>query len=365
MKHCFITVTDWGFFPGTLATVNSLLRFQPDADIWVVNREGESISSPQAECLLQGERVRLMKSSALAAKGRWLNAWELKAYAACDLCGGYDVLAGIDSDCLLCSSINDRMEQCIRTGGFLGGKDGDGVEYGPAYRTYGIRTPSRNPKYMSTSLYLCAVTERNKRILRRWADCCSFAEFNGRGSYPGHGDQGVLNAVLYADNRSASVELLPNNLWSQHGAYWESTIEFRDGAFFNRSWNGQQQRAFHCGGTEKFWEKSHRDRVMGSNALQTWPYVWFLAMLFFGSCRNISADPFQYLPPASHHLVDDLVHFLPQIFQIHPESRSKWEALGDAMIDRVLDSARPHPRRRQLVGTLPIARGTSPGPTLC
>ncbi|HEY5814596.1 MAG TPA: class I SAM-dependent methyltransferase, partial [Terrimicrobiaceae bacterium] len=262
--------------------------------------------------------------------------WELKAYAAHDLCEGYDVLVGIDSDCLLCSSVDDQLEHCLRSAGFLGGQDGSGVDYGPAYSIYGIPTPSRNRRYMSTSLFFCAVNQENRRLLRRWTESCNAAEFNGRGSYPGHGDQGVLNAVLYAENKSANVELLANAIWSQHWAYWDSIIEFRDHVFVNRSWGGERQRAFHCGGAEKFWEKSHRDRVIGENSLQTWPYVWFLAMFFFGSCHNWSMDPLQYLPPGSHHLVDDLVQFLPQIFQIYPASRSLWEELGDPMIDRLL-----------------------------
>jgi methyltransferase family protein len=336
VKHCFVTVTGRAFFPGTLATVNSVLHFQPSADVWVVNCENDSITEPQAECLQQNNRVHLIDSSTFAQEGRHLYPWELKAYAAHDLCDGYDVLVGIDSDCLLCSSVDDELERCIRSAGFLGGEDGNGVDYGHAYAVYGIPTPSRNRRYMSTSLFFCAVNPDNKRLLRRWTECCSAAEFNGRGPYPGHGDQGVLNAVLYAENRSANLELLPNALWSQHWAYWESIIEFRERAFFNRSSGGERQRAFHCGGAEKFWERSHRDRVVGGNSLQTWPYVWFLAMLFFGSCRDLTRDPIQYLPTASHHLIDDLVQFLPQIFQIYPASRSTWEEVGDPMIDRVL-----------------------------
>ena len=301
-----------------------------------MNRENASISGAQAECFRENSRVRLIHSSELAGENRHLYPWELKAYAAHDLCEGYDVLVGIDSDCLLCSPVDDQFERCIRCAGFLGGQDGDGVDYGPTYGVYGIPTPGRNSRYMSTSLYFCAVNQENKRLLRRWTECCNAAEFNGRGSYPGHGDQGVLNAVLYAENQSANVHLLPNALWSQHWVYWESIIEFRDHAFFNRSFAGEKQRSFHCGGTEKFWERSHRDRLIGGHSRQTLPYVWFLTMLFFGSCRNWSIDPFQYLPPASHHLADDLVQFLPQIFQIYPEARSLWEEVSDPMINRVL-----------------------------
>ena len=73
--------------------------------------------------------------------------------------GEYDVLVGIDSDCLLCSDVDAELRICLESGGFLGGKDGDGAEYDSTYAVYGIDAPARNERYMSTSLYFCAVNE--------------------------------------------------------------------------------------------------------------------------------------------------------------------------------------------------------------
>jgi predicted O-methyltransferase YrrM len=200
---------------------------------------------------------------------------------------------------------------------------------------------------MSTSLYFCAVNADTIPVLRRWADCCTAAVFNGRGPYPGHGDQGVLNAVLYAANGSEIVRLLDNALWTQHWCYWQTHIDFRDGAFINRSAGGRRQRAFHCGGGEKFWSVEHWDRVVGGHAGQMYPYVWFLAMLWFGRCRNWSVDPFQYLAPPSHHLVDSLVHALPLIQQVYPAARQRWDQVSDGLIDRALNGI---PRAMSLGG---------------
>ena len=161
--------------------------------------------------------------------------------------------------------------------------------------------------------------------------------FNGKGAYPGHGDQGVLNAVLFSESAIDRVMLLDNRLWSQHWVYWSSIFDYRDGDFVNISSGHQPQRAFHCGGAEKYWTKEHRQRILADHSLQTYPYIWFLTMHWFGYCRDWSVDPLQYLPPASHHLVTDLVHFFPQILQVYPEARAIWEDLTDAMIDRVLD----------------------------
>jgi predicted O-methyltransferase YrrM len=349
IRYAFITVTDWNFFPGTLATVNSVLEFHPLATVYVVQNERRPLSGPQATCFGNDPRVRLLGSSEFSRTGRYIDAWELKAYAMADLAerGEYDVLVGIDSDCLLCSNVDAELRVCLESGGFLGGKDGDGAEYDATYAVYGMATPARNERYMSTSLYFCAVNAANIAVLRRWAECCTAATFNGQGPYPGHGDQGVLNAVVFAADKSARVHLLDNALWSQHWSYWESRIDFRDGAFVNQSSGNRKQRAFHCGGSHKYWSIEHRDRVFSSYADQMYPYVWFLAMLWLGKCGNGSVDPCQYLPPSAHHLAGDLVHAFPMIMQVYAPARQRWERLGDHVVERMLDGI---PRAMSLHG---------------
>ncbi len=335
-KHAFITVTDVDFFPGTLATVNSILEYHAETEVFVVNRLLHPLSPPQRECLTQDPRVQLLDSSVFELPERHCNAWELKAYAAADLCPNYEVIIGIDSDCLLCSNIHQEIELCFQNQGFMGGRDGIGVTYDENYSCYGMATPQSCSKYMSTSLFLCAVNDENQAILNRWAECCSAARFNDRGPYPGHGDQGVLNAVIFAANRCDDVHLLENDLWSQHWRYWDSIIDFRHGAFVNRSCGGRRQRSFHCGGAEKFWSQPHSGKVQQQNALQSYPYAWFLAMLWFGSLRRWAIDPCQYLSPGSHHLAEDLVTFFPQIAYIYPKAREIWDNLTDPLIDRIL-----------------------------
>jgi len=347
IRSAFMTVTDQVFFPGTVATVNSILRFHPEATIYVVVNHNLPLTAPQVKCLRASDQVRLVDSRELERPGRHINAWELKAYAASDLLSSNDVLIGIDSDCLLCSSIEDEILECHASGGLAGGADGDGTHYDASYAPYGMPTPSRNPKYMSTSLFFVANTPENQAVLERWASCCSSAVFNNTGPHPGHGDQGVLNAVMFALKATDRITLLENRLWSQHWVYWDSIIDFRDGAFVNISAGGKGQRSFHCGGAEKFWAKEHRDRVVSSHALQTYPYVWFLTMFWFGPCRDWSVDPCQYLPGPSHHLLQDVIEFLPQIVQLDPGVRSQWNSVSDQMIDRALNGT---PRALSLGG---------------
>jgi hypothetical protein len=324
-RYAFITVTDGYFFPGTLATVNSVLEYHPDADVFVVANHRHPLTRAQSQCLEACKRLQVIDSRRLAKSGRHINAWELKAYACHDLCADYEVMVGIDSDCLLCSNVSDVIDRCRDAGGFIGGRDGDGETYDESYRVYGIRPPARNPRYMSTSLYFCAVTRRNRAVLRRWAECCSAARFNGTGPHPGHGDQGVLNAVLFARRCTAAIELLDNRLWSQHWTYWDSVIEFRDGAFINNSAGGLRQRSFHCPGTDKFWSRAHRDRACGANSLPSLPYLWFLAMLGFGRLARPKLGR-RWLPSGSRHVIDDLSEFLPLVAKVHPAALERRKA---------------------------------------
>lgn len=331
----FVTVTDRDFFPGTLATVSSILQFQPTATICVVVNPQRPLTGVQSELLTRNCRLVLVDSTDLDAPGRHHAAWELKAYAALDLSSDSDVLVGIDSDCLLCAPVDDLIERCHSTGHFLGGKDGDGELYDVRYAAYGIAAGDFNPKYMSTSLYFWPATAGNRSLLEKWAACVGSAEFNGTGPCPGHGDQGVLNAILFAARRTGEIELLDNRLFSQHWTYWDSIIDFAGGRFVNVSAGRLPQRSFHCGGAEKFWTRPHRDRVLSTNPLQTANYLWFLAMLWFGPLCRLDIDPAEWLPAESEHLVQDLVDFLPQIQQVFPPARARWNEVADPFLERL------------------------------
>jgi hypothetical protein len=337
-RIAFLTVTDHEFFLGTLATVNSILKFEPAAEVIVVNNLKKGLTAPQKTLLDKGG-VKVMDSALFEQDGRFIGPWELKAYAACDLSQCHDMIIGIDSDCVLCAGVGDIIERSFETGKFIGGQDGRGVCHDESYAPYGIVPGSVNGCYMSTSLYFCPTVEKNKRVLRRWAKCCNEAAFNGRGPYPGHGDQGVLNAVLFAEFGEGGVEVLDNKLWSQHWCYWESVINYEDGAFLNYSSDKARQRSLHCGGAEKFWAKAHPDRIFETNPSQAVNYAWWLYLFWFGKCRDFSLDPYQYIPGGFYHLCADLVNFYPQMRKFDQTIRL-WDENSTGLLSRLVDGIR-------------------------
>jgi len=128
-------------------------------------------------------------------------------------------------------------------------------------------------------------------------------------------------------------------LWSQHWTYWSSIIVYDDGEFRNYSHHKEHQRSFHCGGAEKFWEKSHSDRILEVSQSQVTNYAWWLYLFWFGKCRDFSIDPFQYVPPRFHHLCAELVNYFPQM-QKFDRYITLWQGNTAGLLSRLVDNIR-------------------------
>jgi hypothetical protein len=279
----FILVTDWWFSIGTFATCRSIRLCDSTCKILIVsnNISARGLSHGQ-KATFKELGADVLDADVFYAPGRNLAPWELKSYTAYDIartCRS-EVIVGIDSDMILCSNIADIVNNARATGRFVGGHDG-AQHYDKTFSVYGLRVPAINNNYMSTSLYVCPVNSTNIKILEQWAMCCSRACFNGRGPYPGHGDQGVLNAIIMRQLGKSSVVLLENRLWSQHGTYWSDTVSFSSNCRYlcNNSYGAEvRQRALHCGGTTKFWDVEHSSKL-GNHKGQIDGYCWFLFLI--------------------------------------------------------------------------------------
>jgi hypothetical protein len=71
----FLTITDYGFFPGTVATVNSIFHHHPGAEVIVVNRTQYGLTSPQRRLLEEGG-VRVLDSDRSESANRHISPWE-------------------------------------------------------------------------------------------------------------------------------------------------------------------------------------------------------------------------------------------------------------------------------------------------
>jgi hypothetical protein len=332
----FVTASGHANFPGALATVNSILLFHPDADVFVVSDPASPLAPSQVRCLRASERVRLIDSGARDDQHR-IDAGQLRAMTCRDAAATCDVVASIDAGCVLCSDAGDVIERCQTEGGFVAGGVGDGEAAVDRGARAAGEAPASTWRHVDPALFFCATTPRTRDALARWASCATAATRPRPGASAGDGDGAALGELLTAVRRAGGLELVDDRLWGQHANFWESIIDFRGGRFVNVSASGARQRSFNCDGVAKFWLAGHRERVVDLFPLQTYPYVWFLAMLWFGRCSDWSLDPHEYLPGASRHLLEDLVHFLPQIEQVLPQARYRWNGLTDTLIRRALE----------------------------
>lgn len=342
MAPLFITVSDRRFFPGTLAAVNSLLTYHPEADIAVVSsgQFNEPLTGPQTD-LLRSAGISVCLHSDFERLGRVLGAWQLKAYAVCDLGRERDIGVLFDSDLFFCGRVQDVIDQCLSDGKFRGGRDGDGNNYDGSYAPYGFETPAHNPVYMSTSCCFIPMTRENRRVVERWSACSDKGVYGPQEEkiFPGNGDQGLLNAVIFAANRAGNVELLANPLWSQHWTYESDVIDFEDGQLINRSAGGARQRAIHCGGSHKFWTREHSRLRRLSGQSQRWGYAAFLGHLFLGAASKWDADPLLVIPCEYQHLLVDFAFYHELIRALRPDFAHQWPAIGHHWISRCVESA--------------------------
>lgn len=347
MRVLAVTVSDRRFFVGTLAAVNSLLHYAKQfpknckLDIAVVSsgQYNEALTQPQIALLQAGAPlgVKYYPHTHFAQPNRTLGAWQLKAYAAADLAKDYDVIFGFDSDLIFCSSVYDVIEKCAADGKFRGGKDGKDTVYGAEYKPYGIKQGLRAP-YMSTSCYFCAVTPDNLETLKDWAEKTNSAKYGPQAQkiYAGHGDQGVLNAVINA-SPPGRVETLPNETWSQHWRYETDVVEWDGNALINYTAAKLPMRTLHCGGSDKFWTLKHSQKRLDGGQSQRWGYAQFLRFLHFGALSQWSFDPLQVVDADYAHTFTDALHYHQLIFELDPSIKQNWNRISLYWLSRVLE----------------------------
>lgn len=347
MRVLAFTVSDRRFFVGTLAAVNSLLhyakQFPKDCklDIAVVSsgQYNDPLTQPQINLLKNGEHlgVKYYPHTHFEKPGRVPGAWQLKAYVAADLAKDYDLIIGFDSDLIFCSNVYDIIKKSLTDGKFRGGKDGADITYGPEYEVYGITQGFRS-QYMSTSCYFCPVTPDNLAILADWALKTNEAKYGPQQKkvYPGHGDQGVLNAVMVAHKKTNAFETLPNEVWSQHWRYETDVVEWNGTELVNYTAK-KPMRALHCGGSNKFWTMAHSKKRLDGGQSQRWSYAQFLRFLHFGELSVWTLDPLQAIDADFSHVFLDALHYYQLIFELDSTIKQNWGKLSLHWLSRVLE----------------------------
>lgn len=340
MKILFLTVSDKNFFIGTLATVNSILKYHTNANVAIVDYNSsspEGLSEDQKMLLQSNPNIIIYSKETFMKQNRILGGWQFKTYAIADILNSneYDIVVGIDSDCCIVSNLQDIINTCLFDGKMRGGQDGAGPFYDSTYEPYEFGTNIHNNKYMSTSLYFVPNNDVNKNILTDAANYTNKAVYGPQEEkvYPGHGDQGILNAAIYKHTKGENVELLENEIWSMHWTYDSTIATYENDLLTNKTYQNKPFRSFHSPSMGKIWTKGYSER---NPINQEWIYASFLDYLFLGQISLIyHADPFKVIGSEHGHLYNDLIKLKDKIRIINKDFYEKWDNMSLYFLDAI------------------------------
>lgn len=264
MSFKFLNITDNTNFTGTVAGINSLLehnnpRVTP-SHITVVYR----VMKNSTEEGLQIKFLKFLMVNVIVINED-IGPWELKTRFMLKLGEGLETgsrLVIFDSDLFFC---NDITELLYHPSDVLGGDDGGPTIYASdrKWGAYDIELPSVNPQYQSTSCMFVRITEATLKVLSRADYCTQHAIYNKTGSFGGHGDQGILNAVLHEYNVNHLDEpitrySIENRLISHHKTSSSDSFSRDDkGIIFNADpeLSKKPLYAFHSVSSPKLWTR--------------------------------------------------------------------------------------------------------------
>lgn len=346
VKILFIVVADKQYFIGCVAAVNSILNYHPSAEIAIIDYSSNNengLTSYQKNFLTQKNNIKIYNNNDFNKDSRVTGAWQYKTYSMSDMLQSnlYDIIIGIDSDCYIVSNLNDIISQCLKDGKIRGGKDGKGQYYDSSYNCYGIKPNTLNNKYMSTSIYFVPNNDINKAIFNDASIYTNTAIYGPQTTkiYPGHGDQGVLNATIFKHTNGDNVDLLDNELWSMHWVFDQIISTYNNGEFINKSFQNLPIRAVHTTNC-KIWTKDYNKKY---NINQEWLYAEFLNFLFLGTLCLVKDKDFTNIVGSEYnYLMIDLINNKDKIIVLNKDLFKIWDNISYEFINLLFSNNKLH-----------------------
>lgn len=293
----FFTVTNRRYFLGTVSTINSIKVFYPDATIYVFSDGPDPLNPVQQGLISKMKNVTHVKSKDIEDVDIH-DAWQTKAHAAYYLSKKYlgkkDIIVHLDSDLIMSGFCDELMDRVIKEGKFLGGKDGTGPHYHyKNYKPYYKFCESNkkhenihNPLYMSSSFFFAPLNENSAKIFKMWShamDLWKGGPQKGEKLYDGHGDQGVLNAILfYSDIKPICID---NRLISEHWVHGQELVEYNNYTFFkgeDRCYGFHSVSGPNGETISKYWDNGYVRFMETKNGNLDVVYTYWLWLLFHG-----------------------------------------------------------------------------------
>jgi hypothetical protein len=262
-QRAFAIVTDEAYFPGAQALLNSIYAYYgQEYRVFVV---GFCLRSGSLELLANhslGSAITVLDTKSFAYPP--VGAWEAKQCVLSHLCGLADIVCLLDADIVLLSRLDDVFD-IARKGKIVSSKDGSHKKFDNDYLVYGPRIVGARVPYFNSG-FLCLSLVRHWNLASLWEFTSRFARYSPGGghpySFPGHGDQGVLNALVVVLDKQADLVTLPQEIWCNSAGWSGEAVDITrvDGPKLEVMHRrlGVQQRLLHSTGP-KWWRPEGRE----------------------------------------------------------------------------------------------------------
>ena len=253
-EQLFAVVCDGSYFPGLQALLHSIRAYHGSEIAVQVYSHG--LDAGQLRWLQQLQlpvSVCSTRELPFPAPG----TWEAKQQVFAHQLGKARRVCLLDADLVLTSRLDDLFAGAA-AGRILSSADGTGITFGPEYAVYGPQLVGKRQVYINSGL-LCLDVLRHWELAGLWAFAAQFGAYSPGGgaplSLPGHGDQGVFNAVAALLDKESQFQVLPEGTWCDSTRGCSVRIVGREADGRLDVWNDTEnarQRLVHCTGA-KWW----------------------------------------------------------------------------------------------------------------
>ena len=262
VDRAFVVSCDPGYLPGLHALLNSIHAYHGSTiPVFVCEQR---LNGAQLRRLLRHPlEVQIFRVAELPYPPA--GSWEVKHQLFAHCLGLARQVCLIDADIVLTSPLDDVFELAA-AGRIVGGWDSGPLRFGLEYKVYRDDLPGREVPYLNSGL-VCMDIIRHWDVAGLWAFTTNFGVYTPTGGFPlrlpGHGDQGLLNAIIAMQGKTDDLHLFPRGLWHEIFCDAEMRIIDRPDARRLTVWNqslNAQQRILHNTGP-KWWRDDGAERL--------------------------------------------------------------------------------------------------------
>ena len=254
MTRTFAVACDAAYFPGLRALANSIATYHGRAIPLFVYQRGLAVEQIE-ELHNHPADIRVWNVADLPHHSYGM--WEAKQQIFAHGIGRARQVCLLDADLVLISPVDDVFELAAR-GLIVGSSNGQEAVYDGSYAVYDPRLPGTRQPYIYSGA-LCLDVVHHWDLAGLWAFAAGWGKYSpGAGAplgLPGHGDQGVFNAIAGMLGKVSRYHVLADGPWCDCTQRCTLRIRSSSACGALEVWNettNERQRVIHSSGP-KWW----------------------------------------------------------------------------------------------------------------